>query len=318
MEGSSSTRDPGWLYCDNCQSSLPPGSLFCPNCGTPRPILDNPLGPKTLGGIFGSTFQIYGAGFLGIVIIVAVVQVPLSLVGFWVDSVLERPMVELFGSFDPLVEPPFDPSSFDNASIIEELLPVLYWIGILIITSWLALILMNGALIYGVSGQILERPIPVGRSYSFSLGRFGAMLGPSILAGLAVLLMAITIVGIPFAIFFGVRWAFVYQTASLERCGPLAALARSSDLVRGNWWRVFGILLLIGILLAIANGIASGVVDRIPLVGPILLLVVAVLFAPVWIIAQTLLYHDLRVRRDGLVGYGPEVLASELDSSRAL
>ena len=130
--------------------------------------------------------------------------------------------------------------------------------------------------------------------------------------------MAITIVGIPFAIYFAVRWFFVYQTASLERCGPRAALARSSDLVGDNWWRVFGILLLIGILVGIANAIASGILGLIPFLGPILLVVVTVLFAPVMINAWTLLYHDLRTRRDEPVGYNPEVLARELESSRAL
>ena len=122
---------------------------------------------------------------------------------------------------------------------------------------------MAGALIYGVSGQILGRPIPVGPAYSFALGRYMAMLGASLLAGLGVLLMAITIIGIPFAIFFGVRWFFVYQTASLERCGPLAALARSSNLVGGNWWRVFGILLLMFILWIIASSIAGAVLGLV-------------------------------------------------------
>ncbi len=105
------------------------------------------------------------------------------------------------------------------------------------------------------------------------------------------------------------------QTASLEKCGPSAALARSSDLVRENWWRVLGILLLIGILAGIANGIAGAILGLIPYAGPI---VVAVLFAPIMIIVQTLLYHDLRVRRDGPAGYAPEVLARELQSLDAL
>ncbi len=317
MEGNSPTSDPGLPYCDNCQGPLPPGSAFCPNCGTPRRISASPLGPKTLGGIFEGIFRIYGAGFLAIVIIVAVVQVPLVLLGFWFEALFESALLELFGTIDPSLNPPLDPS-FDIPKVIETLRPVLIAAGTLIIASWLASSIMNGALIYGVSGQILGRPILVGRAYSLALGRFGAMLGASFLAGLGVILMAITIVGIPFAIYFAVRWFFVYQTASLENCGPRAALARSSDLVGDHWWRVFGILLLIGILVGIANGIASGILGLIPFVGPILLVVVAVLLAPVMVIAWTLLYHDLRTRRDGLVGYNPEVLARELESSEAL
>ncbi len=240
--------------------------------------------------------------------------------GFWFEAILESAIVELFGGFNdewflgqsnlPLFDPPIDP-----AMLFETFRSVLYLAVILLIATWLTSMVMTGALIHGVSGQILEDPISVAGAYSFALGRFGAMLGASILVFVCVVLMVITIIGIPFAIFFGVRWAFFMQTASLERCGPTAAMARSSALVRDNWWRVLGILLLIGILLAIANGIAGGILGLIPYAGP---MVVAVLFAPVMIIVQTLLYHDLRVRRDGPAAYTPEVLASELHSPSGL
>ena len=45
---------------------------------------------------------------------------------------------------------------------------------------------------------------------------------------------------------------------------------------------------------------------------------IAVLFTPVWIIAQTLLYHDLRVRRDGQGHYNPALLKGELQSQSGL
>ena len=159
MEGNNPTSDSGLPYCDNCQGPLPPGSTFCPNCGTPRPISTSPLGPKTLGGILGGTFQIYGAGLLGIVIIVAVVQVPLSLLSFWFEALLESALIELFGTLDPSFNPPLDPS-FDIPRIIETLLPVFFLAGILIIATWLASIIMNGALIYGVWGRFWEGPYP--------------------------------------------------------------------------------------------------------------------------------------------------------------
>ena len=291
----------GNRYCESCQSLLPAEGMYCPNCGTPRPTTTNPLGPRTLGTIFQDTFRVYWAGFLGILIIVALVQIPLSLLGIWFGSVFENEMLDLLDDFNP------DDPSIDIPMVWEAFRSVLLVVGTLVIASWLTSIIMTGALIHGVSGKLLGSPVEVGPAYSFAFRRFGAMLGASFLAGLAVIMMAITIIGIPFAIYFGVRWYFVMQTASLERCSPLAALARSSDLVRDNWWRGGGILLLMGILLGIANGIASAVLGLIPYLGPI---VVAVLFAPVWIIVQILLYQDLRVRRDE--GYGPAVLAGEL------
>ena len=301
MEGNLYSGDPG--YCESCQSALPPEGMYCPNCGAPRPTTTDPLGPRDLGSIFKDTFGIYGAGFLGIVIIVALVQVPLSLLGFWFSYSIENEITDIFDNFNP------EDPSVDIPMVLEGLPSVLLIAGIIVMATWLTSIIMTGALIHAVSGQLLGNPVVVGQAYSFAFGRFGAMLGASFLAGLVVILMAITIIGIPFAIYFAVRWYFVMQAASLENYSPLSALARSSDLVRDNWWRTFGILLLMGILLAIANGIASAALGLIPYLGPI---VAAVLFAPVWIITQNLLYQDLRVRRDE--GYGPAVLAVELQS----
>ncbi len=225
MEGN---RAPG--YCESCQSLLPAEGMYCPNCGTPRrPATASPLGPRNLGSIFKDTIRIYWAGFLGIVIIVALVQVPLSLLGVWSDSAMENVITDKFPNFnpgDPLIDIPM---------VLEAFLSFLLIVGIILIATWLTSIIMTGALTHAVSGQLLGNPVVVGQAYSFAFSRFGAMLGASFLAGLAAILMAINIIGIPFAIFFAVRWFFVMQTASLERQGPLAALARSSNLVRDTW-----------------------------------------------------------------------------------
>ena len=219
MEGN---RAPG--YCESCQSLLPAEGMYCPNCGTPRrPATASPLGPRNLGSIFKDTFRLYWAGFLGIVIIVALVQVPLALLGFWFESTIDNEVVDLLENFDP------EDPSLDIPLVLEALRPVVT----LILAAWLTSILMTGALTHAVSGQLLENPVVVGQAYSFAFSRFGAMLGASFLAGLAAILMAITIIGIPFAIFFAVRWFFVMQTASLERQGhtrltPLLILEQAS------------------------------------------------------------------------------------------
>ena len=62
------------------------------------------------------------------------------------------------------------------------------------------------------------------------------MIGAEILAVLALIGMAITIIGIPVAIYFGVRWTFIWQAALLQGAGPRDALSRSSDVVQGNRW----------------------------------------------------------------------------------
>ena len=129
------------------------------------------------------------------------------------------------------------------------------------------------------------------------------MIGAQILAGLAILGMSITIVGIPFAIYFGVRWTFIWQAALLEGAGPRAALSRSSDVVNGDWWRVVGIIFVVGIIV----GAISSVLSFIPIIGTI---IGTILSTPIAIAGATLLYYDLRVRKEG---YNLEALAEEVN-----
>ena len=285
-------------FCSKCGAGIASSDKFCGVCGTAQWSAAGPLGPKTFGEILAGTIRLYGANFLGFVMIIAVVQVPLSIFGLWLGSIMENASVDLADSLE-------GNSSLDSAALIE----ILYVGGFLFITYLVAAIVMQVALIWGVSERILGSPLNGGRAYSFAMGRYGAMLGAAVLSMGAVFLMAVTVIGIPVAIYFAVRWTFIMQVASLERRSPLSALARSSELVRDNWWRVLGILVVVAVLAAIANGILSLGLGLIPYAGPV---VAAVLIAPVMIIAQTLLYHDLRVWTDTPAGYNLEILAEEL------
>ena len=138
-------------------------------------------------------------------------------------------------------------------------------------------------------------PIQIQQSYAFAASRFFPMLGAFIVSGFACFLMAITIIGIPFAIAFLVYWLFVLQCASLEGLGPLTAMSRSRDLVRGHWWWTLGFLIVSAILLGIVgSALASLMGVIIPLVGST---IGEILIAPVLIIAQTLFFFELRNRQ---------------------
>ena len=53
----------------------------------------------------------------------------------------------------------------------------------------------------------------------------------------ALLLLFVSIIGIPWAIRQAIRWAFFPQVLVFERRPRGAGLGRSSELVRGRWWR---------------------------------------------------------------------------------
>jgi predicted Abi (CAAX) family protease len=95
-----------------------------------------------------------------------------------------------------------------------------------------------------------------------------------------------------------------------EDLGPIRGLGRSWNLVRGQWWRTFGILLLVVIMQSVigyALGFLFGLIAVAVTSGDVQLAVVAVgstilgaLVSPITTIAVVLLYFDLRVRKEGL------------------
>src|SRR5437763_1806580 len=80
-----------------------------------------------------------------------------------------------------------------------------------------------------------------------TLAAIGVVLG-QIRNAILVLLIALTVIGIPFAIWKYVEWQFVQQEILFKDTGMRAAFRGSTRLVRGNWWRtvrVAGLLWLI-------------------------------------------------------------------------
>jgi len=242
------------------------------------------LEPRNFGAIFSDTFRIYGRNFLRIIAITAIVEVFLGVLGYILFEVLA-------------------PQAFTSVLEIESLVPLVLMVAIILVASILTSPLMSGALIHAISEQHFQQGIGIGQAYRFSFRRWPAMIGASILAFLAIAAMAITIIGFLAAIYFIVCWAFMLQSALLERCGPTAALSRSFALVRRNWWRVFGIMLVIWII----SMLVYFILGTIPIIGSI---IGGILSTPIVVTAATLLYYDLRVRKEG---YSLEALAQELN-----
>jgi hypothetical protein len=123
-----------------------------------------------------------------------------------------------------------------------------------------------------------------------------------------------------FAAMVWIRWQVAVPPVVLEQAGPVKSMGRSWRLVRGSWWRVFGILLVTNLVVGLVN-----IMIRLPFeiggggLGILLgqpssrgLSVLAVILTAVGgIIAGTLvgplssgvtvlLYADLRMRREGM------------------
>ncbi len=169
----------------------------------------------------------------------------------------------------------------------------------LIGVSLLVLAIVGGVLLAGtVVGALL-----------IALGAAGAVLGVLVFLATAAA-----------CVYVYVRLALAPCALVLERSGVRASLTRSGVLVKGDWWRVFGILLLVLVIgsfvsltlqlpfEALGAGSLGGIVDAerdvltarslaLSAVGSI---VTATLITPFTAGARALLYVDRRMRAEGL------------------
>lgn len=119
------------------------------------------------------------------------------------------------------------------------------------------------------------------------------LIGLSIVLGIAVGIGFILII-VP-GLFLMTIWAVAAPSLVIERNGVFAAFGRSRELVRGNGWQVFGVILVVlvlGIAVAVIVGvIASGLGDG----GRALVQwVFEVLVSPFTALISAVLYFSLR------------------------
>jgi len=144
-----------------------------------------------------------------------------------------------------------------------------------------------------------------------TLRRYFAVWGIVILAAL-VFLGAIAIVTFPVVFWVLIRWSVALPALFAEGIGPVKALGRSWNLVRDNWWRTVGILIIVTIMASLIQTalafLFGGVAAVVPglsddLRAGVVTTVTAIVDALVGAItpiAITMLYLDLRVRKEGL------------------
>jgi hypothetical protein len=130
---------------------------------------------------------------------------------------------------------------------------------------------------------------------------------PIVLATIVFVIgMVVSVIGFVVGTFVFATFFCLYAPAIvIERKGVFSSLGRSADLVRGNAWRVFGVMLVTIIIAAIAGELVRTLAESVSdtyagtLVGT---LVGSVLTAPVTALGVTVVYFQLRDLREGTRG----------------
>jgi hypothetical protein len=122
-----------------------------------------------------------------------------------------------------------------------------------------------------------------------------------LLATLGVALMAITIVGIPWALSKLVGWAFVQQEVLFTDKSLRESFRGSSDLVRGRWWHAARPIVFFSVLTTVAGPVLTFalIFTPLPLVWiNVLGSLIYALLIPYVALGKTLLYFDLQARAE--------------------
>jgi hypothetical protein len=100
------------------------------------------------------------------------------------------------------------------------------------------------------------------------------------------------------------------QACVIERLGPIASLSRSAALTKGHRWRVFGLILIAGLISLGAAVLSSPLPRLLGMPGAILAFLVVGVAAAYRDTVLAVQFSDLRVGKDGV---GTERIAAVFD-----
>ena len=194
--------------------------------------------------------------------------------------------------------------------------------------SYAVIFWVVAGLVYASAEVYLDRDLTSRAALQQAWRRFRSYIGSLILWSLVVGALFITVIGIPFSIYFGVRWGIYGLPVMCEGATARHALRRSTELVKGTWWRVFGIMLAIFLIAIMIQFIfqtsflmlaqVSGTEDTTLLetlrrlffpvpnqiewrsyaIQRFVTIGIAALTMPLGAIGSALLYFDLRIRKE--------------------
>jgi hypothetical protein len=169
--------------------------------------------------------------------------------------------------------------------------------------------IVAGAVITFVRELESGRPTGPVAAFRGTLDRFWRLAFCQLLATLAVVLIALTIIGIPFAIKKYVDWQFVQQEIVFKNASIRDAFRGSTGLVRHRWWRTVRVAGFFWLLSVVTGPMLGFALIFANLSLPVINLFGSLIFAlltPYVVLGRTLLYFDLEARRDAAPAVEPE------------
>lgn len=290
-----------------------------------------PLRPLRLGQIFDGAFKSIRANpmvmfiFAGVIISVATI----------VELLLSAPFFSGYISILDLLED--DPAVIESMAADDFFGMLTGTVGSMVlgtVLSAIATTILTGVLTFAVSQAVLGYKPTIAQVWDQAKGQVLRLIGLVILIGLlglavptalVILVVLVSQVGsVGFVILVGlvsllaaIAWFILVSTGTamatpalmLERCGPITALRRGWVLAKPFFWRVFGIVLLTGIITSVVSSVILMPFTMFAMFLPPMGMlaaqgvgaaIAATIITPFSAAVIALLYIDIRIRREGL------------------
>ena len=191
--------------------------------------------------------------------------------------------------------------------------------AIVAVIALIATALVTAACVKAISDAYLDQPASIEGTLRFALRRLAPLLGMEVLLALGLGIGFVLLV-IP-GIWLYARWGVATPALVIERRNPFRALGRSSRLVKGRWWPTAGVLLLANLMVFLVSGVIDGLLTAAAslsshhsllfavVISTAAATVSGILVQPFNAAVTTVLYYDLRIRREG---YDVELMAEQL------
>ena len=234
-----------------------------------------PLRPLNVGDILSGSFALLRGYWRTILPFTAAIAATTQVASAFLSNAIQVPETSS----------PFSPSQDQAAQLrknISSLVDMVPSVGALELISLIAGALSTAMIVLVVSKAVIGRSASLSEVWQSARPRLlpllgliglvtlilGAVLAASVgpvligrasgasdgaLAGLALLIIP----GSAVTVWLYISMLLATPALMLERQSVRSALARSFRLVRGSWWRIFGIVLLVVILTGIVEGIIS-------------------------------------------------------------
>src|SRR5262245_897416 len=242
------------------------------------------LRPRRVGEILGDAFRLYARHWQNLIVIVAVIVVPLSILqvllsDLWIRAGFENE--EIRGGIEVSTGTAIG-GVF--AALVFSAISVLMWT------------ILTGAITRAAAGTFLGRDLELAESYRYGFARFWSIVLVGVLSALAIAGGFLLLIVPGFIVLTFLVCAI--PALVIEDTRGRAALRRSWNLVRGYGWHVFGTIIVAALINAVFSGLLTAPFGDNYAARSIVAAIASVITMPFMALVGVFIYLDLRVRKE--------------------